>query len=461
MKNWFVVFLAVSLVVAMTVPAAAEPNLSIKGEYVVQGFHAEGVFSQNQGLAETLDEDELDYVYQRFRLAPTFKASDNVSAHLRFDFAEGMWGHDQDFDTNRAGDTSTNNDDSEIQVDRAYVDVDTTWLRVRAGLQFFPVGQTQVFRDNEPGLQFDIKTGTPFGIRLGWIKAWEGIGSGTDSTRLFSLRDETPETKDQDRYLAVLGWKSDTFAANIFGVKQSDSGHGATPNGTGFDYNNQEEPHVFGLRVRMDLGALAVHGEVAQFGGELTYEETDTTVDYTGTQVNVNGMFNISDALKVGLDLFYSSAAGDNEKKITSMGNPFASYDIRNGGSMGWDTETYGRANGFLFSSVIPPGPLPGDVFDPYLQGTGSKGAGVGAMYTMFEKLSLIGQFHYMVADDDDLTGVTGEFEKGYNLLAAAVYPIAPKTTLHATYQRVDASFMDDIDPDPSNVYSLWMRVLF
>ena len=440
--------MAVALVMAMTIPAMAEPNLTIKGQYQVFGMHADGTVAQNSGLPETADDDEKDFVYQRFRVAPKFKASDNVSAHLRFDFAEGNWGQDQNFTTARA----SNEGFSDIQVDRAYVDVDTQWLRVRAGLQFVPVGQTQVFRDNQPALQFNIKTGIPLDIRLGWVKASEGIGVGSSWDR---LSDEEDEMKDVDRYLAQVGWKADTWSASVFGVMQTDGGTGDT-DGDGVIDNFEDEPNVFGLRFKMNFGALGIHGELAQFGGDNGEE-----VDYTGTQFNVNGMFNFTDSFKLGLDLIYSSAQGDDEQKITYMGNPFASYDIRFGGSMGWDTQTWGRTNAPIFATFPPGGPLPGDVFDPFETGAGAIGAGLGAMWTPLDWMYLIGQFHYLTADDDDLAGVDGEFESGYNLLLTIGFHVAPKTTLIANYQRVDADFMDDYNPDASNVYGLGLDVKF
>jgi hypothetical protein len=242
---------------------------------------------------------------------------------------------------------------------------------------------------------------------------------------------------------------------------QKDGGKGDS-NGDGIQDNFEDEPYVIGFRFRdLKFGSFAFHGEIAQFGGD-----NGNNVDYSGLQANVNGMWNLSDKLKLGLDLIYSDAGGDGDQKITSMGNPFAAYDIRNGGSMGWDTETHGRANGFLFSSTPPNGPLRGDVFDPFLTGAGAMTAGVGAMFTPLEWLNLIGQVHYMSAVDDDLKNADGsdylgEFESGYNLLMAAVFQIAPTTTLHAVYHRVDADFKDNISPDASNLYGLWMRVNF
>ena len=101
MKKWFTVFMAMVLMMVMTAPAMAESNLTIKGSYDVWGMSADGVNAQNNRVDET-DSDERNYFYQRFRVQPQFKASDNVTANLRFDFAEGLWGQDQNFSTARA-----------------------------------------------------------------------------------------------------------------------------------------------------------------------------------------------------------------------------------------------------------------------------------------------------------------------------------------------------------------------
>lgn len=449
MKRVLVVFMAMALVIVMTGQTMAESNFSITGEYVIQAFSSDGVASQNDGSLTTDGNDKRDYIYQRFRVQPQFKVSENVTANLRFDFAEGIWGQDESYSTARAA----YGDGNDIQVDRAYVDLDMEWVRLKTGLQFFPVGQGQVFRDNQPGFQFNINTGIPIGIRLGWIKTMEGIGTGSSFTR---LSDEEDENEDQDRYLAVLSYGSDIFYMDVFGVMQTDGGKGDSDE-DGIIDNYEDEPMVYGLYFRGDAGAFSYHGEVAQFGGD-----NGNNVDYTGTQINLNGMYELHEKLKMGLDLFYSSAQGDNEEKITCMGDPFASLGVVYGGTFGWDMQVYGRANGHLYSGLTAgAGALPGDVFDPFYTGAGSIGAGIGAMWTPMEKMGLIGQLHYMTAVDDDLAGVTGEFEKGYNLLFAAVYEISPKTSLHATYERVDADFMDNRNPDASNLFSLWLGLYF
>ncbi len=438
--------LVILMVLAIVAPAMAESKVSISGHYQVSAVAADNIVDQNT-QTDTGDADKREFIYQRFRVQPVIQASDAVKATLRFDFAEGQWGQDQDFTTARAVDTGVS---GELQVDRAYADVNMGWLSVRAGLQFIYAGQTQVFRDNQPALVFNIKTPSPVGFRLAYIKASEGIGVGSPFRR---LADDSAPYEDTDRYLGDLSINTDPVKLNIFYVMQKDDGYGDTSDPPdGVIDNFKDEPWVAGLRVRSAMGALAIKGEVATFGGD-----NGNGTDYVGTQANVNGMIKLSDAVTVGMDLIYSTAQGANEQKITAIGNPFARLDIVSGGSFGWDTLTYGRNNAPVFAGL----PVDGDVFDPFRTGAGCIGAGIGAKFIPVQKVTLIGQFHYMVADDDNIQGVTGEFEDGYNALFAAVFQLAPKASLHATYQYIDANFADNVDIDSAYIATLWMNIAF
>lgn len=446
MKKLLVVLMALALVS----PAMAASTLTVSGSYDVVGVAADNLSAQNLRVDDLGDADNLNFVYQRFRVQPKITASDTVSGTLRLDFAEGMWGQDQDFTSARASETGAS---TELQVDRAYVDVKTDYVSVRAGLQFVPAGQTQVYRDNQPALQLFIKTGTPVGLRLAWVKVDEGIsGVGTQFSR---LSDDDDANKDTDRYLGDISLNTDAVKLNLFYVMQSD---GST---NGVD-NFKDEPNVLGLRFRSAVGPVDIKGELATFGGD-----NGDGIDYVGTQFNVNGMMKISDALSVGLDLIYSSARSDtSEIKRTFMGNPFARLDVEAGGTMGWDMLTYGRCNAPVFASFPPGGPIrsgnySGDIFDPFETGAGDMSAGLGIKFIPIEKLTLIGQFHYMSAVDDNIDGVTGEFSSGYNLLVAAVYQLRPKASLHATYQYIDADFSDDVNPDSAYLSTLRLHIAF
>jgi hypothetical protein len=434
--------LILAMVLALVAPAMAADNLTISGAYEVFGIGADNLQEQkNHNGVDLEDADNVNYFYQRFRVQPKFKATDGVSATLRFDFAEGIWGQDQAFTSARTADSA------EIQVDRAYVSVNKGILMVNAGLQFVPLGQTQVFRDNQPALQFIFKT--PVSVRLGWVKVDESIGVSTGA-----LSDEADDNKDTDRYLIDVGYKSKTFGINAFYAMQQDGSTGDS-DADGIQDNFEDQPTVMGVNVKAKAGRVALYGEAASFGGD-----NGNGTDYVGTQVNVNGRMKLSDALTVAADLWYSKGAEPGERKRIHIGNPFARFDLKKGAAMGWDTLTYGRNPAELFSTSPPGGLLPGDVFDPFLTGAGSMGAGIGAKFNPVEPLTLIGHMHYMVGESDD-TGVVGEFDSGYSALVCAVYQLAPKTSLHATYHLIEASFLDDIEVNSAHMYTLWMKVAF
>lgn len=427
------------MMVAFVSPAMAASKVSISGHYDAAMAIAENFSGQNLRDENLDDSDDVSFLQQRFRVQPVIQPADGVKGVLRMDLAEAVWGQDQGFTSARAG----TGDNDELQVDRAYVDINKGILGLKVGLQFVPVGQTQVFRDNQPAIQLVLKT--PVTVRLGYIKVSESIGVGTSN----ALSEDSDLTEDTDRYLIDLGYKSDAFKINAFYVMQKDdSTDGAT--------NFQDEPNVFGVNVKTKLGPVDFYAEAAQFGGD-----NGDGVDYVGTQVNANGRMKISDALTLAVDAWYSSAQDDSgtEKKIQYMGNPFARFDLKFGGAMGWDLLTYGR-NPFQLNFGARGGPLTGDVFDPFNTGTGCIGAGIGAKFIPVDAWTFIGQLHYMMAEDDDI-GITGEFDSAYQLLVAAVYQLTDKTSLHGVYQFIDASFMDDIDPDSAYAASLRLHVAF
>lgn len=450
--------LVIAMVLALVSPAMAADNLTISGSYELFGIGADNLEEQqNHDGVDLEDADKVHFFYQRFRVQPQFKAAEGITATLRFDYAEGIWGQDQGFSgaTGHAGETN------EIQVDRAYVSVNKGMVMVNAGLQFVPLGQTQVLRDNQPALQFILKA--PVSVRLGWIKVSESYGvsyGGPASTA--PLSDEDDMYKDTDRYLIDVGYKSKTFSVNAFYAMQTDGSKAdlsdpADGDMTDPEDDNEDQPTVMGVNVKAKVGSLALYGEAATFGGD-----NGKGTDYVGTQVNVNGRMKLSDALTVAADLFYSTGQSDSdEAKITYIGDPFARFDLKKGAAMGWDDLVYGRNPGELYTTFPPGGILPGDVFDPFLTGAGAMGGGLGVKFNPIQPLTLIGHFHYMVGDSDDTGRAEAEFDKGYSALLCAVYQLAPKTTLHATYHIIEADFLDDVDVNTAQMYTLWMRVAF
>ena len=423
--------LVVLMVLALAAPAMADSPVTISGMYDVMGVTSNNAADQNAIVPDTSDADDVGYWFQRFRVGAKIQAADGVTGNLRFDFAEGVFGQDQGFSPFRANDTT------ELQVDRAYVDVNRGMLLVKAGLQFVPAGQTQVFRDNGPALQFILKT--PVSVRLAYIKASEGTGLSDD---------DTLGTEDTDRYLLDIGYKSDAFKVNAFYVMQKD------------DSALENEPNVMGVNFGTKVGPVALKSELAIFGGD-----TAANVDYMGTQLSINGNMKLSDKLSLGVDVIYSDGTDDPaEAKITYMGNPFARFDAEKGGLMGWDNIIYGRVPA-VNPAAAPGGFMNGDFFDPFQTESGALTLGVGAKFDPMDALTFIGMVHYMSASEDGLSDAADKkFDSGYAVLLAAVYQLAPKTSLIATYHTIDADFTDaagDIDVDTATWYGLRMRVAY
>jgi len=423
MKKLLVIF----LVLAFVAPAMAADNFSIKGQYYVTGW-------DNENFQDGDDADDTDheqYWTQRFRVQPQIKVADGVTANLRMDFAETHWGGQQmqatrpglttGTITDSAGDTLTGatNANDIIQVDRAYVDITKGIVNIKAGLQFFSVGQAQVFRDNEPGFLFTIKT--PVTIGLGYIKRDEGG----------SLNDEDGLGDDVDRYVIKVDYKSDAFSVGGFYVMQKD------------DATVANEPMVYGVHGSGNVGPVAVKGELALFGGD-----NGAGVDYVGTQLNVEGVMKMSDALSLAVELIYSDGTDKvDEMKVAYIGDPFARKSLATGGAIFGD---YYDGN-WKPSSGTPLGTY--DVFDPMGGGTGALGGGLGVQFKPMEDLTLTAYFHYLTASED----IAGEFEKGLLYQAVISYMLAPKTMLQAAYLAVDAELKDATDPDTAK--AMWLNL--
>jgi hypothetical protein len=437
--------LAVLFVLVFAVPAMADDRVSFKGEYDVAGVSSDNVVGQNQGQ-DLDDADNRDFIYHRFRLGLKVEPTKGVNARLRFDFTENMWGQDQAFTTLRSADSD------ELQVDRAYVEIDKGLFNIKAGLHFMPIGLSKVSRDQQPGLQLTFKS--PFSVRLGYVKVDEGIGSSGDPfpTKLGRLEDDSSENEDTDRYFIDLGYKFKVFKFNAFYWMQTDGSTGDTDE-DGIDDDFKDEPTVGGVTVRATPSSWYIIGEVATFGGD-----NGNGADYTGTQAIVAATKKVTDAFSVGVEGWYSDAADSGEIKITRVGNPFADYSIKYGANYGgWDALAYARTNAPVFAGD----PMSGDVLDPFGTGAGSIGGGVGAKYLPIPKITLMGLLQFMTAADDDIDGVTGEFENGYNALATIGYQLMDNVSLHGTYQYIDANFADDVDLDAAHIAVARMRVIF
>lgn len=403
MKKLLVFF----MVLALVAPAMAADNLSLSGEVRVRSWDEEN-FSD---FDDNGTGDKTDYLEQRFRLQATIKANDQVKAVTRIDLAEISWGSET-WNTHRPGlgeDSKANltaDANDVIQVDRAYLDITTGPVNIKAGQQFYTVGQSYVIRNNKPGIQLTFKA--PVVIELGWSREQDEDVSGTT--------DLTPGQDEDNLHLSV-GYKAEAFEVEGFYGQQVTKKPG----------DIDDEKTVFGVNVKTSVGPVKLNAELAIFGGD---DGATVATDYVGTQFNVDADMKLSDMIKIGADLVYSDGTDDaRENKIVYIGDPFGNLNRAEGGS-----------GNYIFAGDHDPlGST--DVFDPFGDQVGAMGLGVDVVITPMAGLDLLVHVLYLTATEDASAKNTTAYEDAlvYNL--GVTYAIAPKATLGLYYNAVAPSF--------------------
>ena len=437
MKKLLVLF----VIMAFMAPAAAvmaDDTLDLSGAMRVRAW------SVNNSDYTNDDESDLNYWDQRLRIQGVISPADGVKAVFRIDLAEDTWGS-----TNWGGDRY--NEKSELQVDRAYLDVTKGMVNVKAGQQYMSLGNSFAYDNNATGVQVTLNT--PVVVRLGYAKIDEGDTAPSDLTSIITdlgpdglpgTADDTtfdyfePATattdedgfEDVDQYFIDLGYKSDAFSVNVFYAMQSDG------------KDTADEPNMFGAIAKFGVGPANVMAEFNSFGGD-----NGADVDYVGIQFIGDVSMKFSDALTAGVNLIYSSGEDeDGEEKITYL--PNATF-----GSMGY--ADLGPFN----TDIMPLGA--DDVFDPMGTNSGAMGAGIYANFMPMEGLTLSGQYVYLTAVEDGIDNRTDGFDSGYVVGVGVAYTLTQNATLAAEYLMADWDSIDDADIEALNVMVARLQVDF
>jgi hypothetical protein len=406
MKKLLVAMIAMAFIVGLVADmAVAEERLSLSGQVRVRAWSTE-----NYDFTDTVN-DEQSYWDQRFRMQAVISPADGVKGVLRFDFAEDKWGSDN-WATHRY------NEGSELQVDRAYLDVTKGIVNVKAGQQYMGLGNSFAYDNNQTGLQLTIAT--PVVVRLGYAK----IDENADATDAPYTDEEDIGTADVDHYFINIGYKSDVFSIDGFYAMQKD------------DQLN-DEPNLFGALAKFGVGPVSVIAELDVFGGD-----DGAGTDYTGIQFIADASMAMSDAFTLGVDLIYSDGTNDaGEVKTTRFPNAFF-------GSM------YYSDYGAFATDITPLGD--GDVFDPADTGAGAMGGGVYVKFAPMDTLTLYGQLAYLTSDED----FSGGFDSGLVGNLSAEYLLVQNTTLAGGVCYVDAD-VNDGETDPFLAYVARLQITF
>jgi len=425
MKRIFVIVLAIMMVAGM---AYAEDRLQLTGQMRVRAWDTSGK-SVNWDLdadgmptdATTVDDVDQSYFDQRFRVGAEINVADGVKGVLRFDFAEDAWGS-PDWEGSRYG------SGTELQVDRAYLDVTKGIVNVRAGQQLLPLGNYIAADGNQTGLLLTLKM--PVTLNLAYIKLDERD----------SYEDEEDDgTADLDAYAAQLTYAQDNFAVQAFYATVKDG------NDDGL------EPNVIGFTGKVNVGIVTIKGELDIFGGEIGKNVLGTAddIDVMGTQFWGNAEAAVMDNLKVGVDLIYSDGndSDGDEIKLTYLSDwgdwvisdrgPFNTDITPLGGADAMDPDIFGAASSYLEARMGGAVPNVGG------QG-GAIGGGVYATFTAMEGLDLTAQVMYLSADEDSDTWF---YDDATIFNIGADYMFAPNSHLMMQYSKTDWSTeIDDLD---------------
>ncbi len=430
MKKLFVIALAVLFVAgAIAETAIADERLALSGEMRARAWdksgkdidldpNGDGDYSD----ATIADVDEA-YFDQRFRMGAVITAAEGVKGVLRFDFSEDTWGSDN-WAAVRYG------EGSELQVDRAYLDVTKGMVNVKAGQQYIGLGNSIVYDNNTTGVALTLDL--PVKITLGYTKEDER-GSNEDEDA----------TDDLDTYLVNVGYAADNFSINAFYATAVDG------------VEDGMEPNVFGAQGKMTIGMVNINAELDIFGGEIG------DVDVMGTQFFANAEAAVADNIKVGVDLIYSDGNDSvDEIKITAL-NDFGSWAVSDRGPLNTDIMPLGGADVMdpdphgLIGDVLTAMGAPADAIGLAGGQGGAIGGGAYVVFTAMEGLDLTGQVMFLSADEDILYDDVMIFN------VAASWAFTSNASLAAQYNYTDWGSDVELLDDSTSCIGVRLAITF
>jgi hypothetical protein len=366
----------------------AEDRLSLTGRLDVFAWSQDGYTARDSQTFN--DNDEIDYCQQRFRTQATIKVADDVKMVTRFDIGEADWGIDY-----RGAITRPNNNkargSNKIDFDRAYAQVDKEMFSLTVGQQYVGIGMTEVLDSQPVGVKAVLKF-DPVKVALVYAKLDEGA----------SISDEGAANEDMDLYAVNVSFDMDNVALNVYGITIND------------DTAADDAPVAVGVMAKSTLGAVNVMGEVTGWFGDTM--KNGFKQDYSGFQVYLGANSNLSDALKVGADLFYAQGAdGTDLQKAT-----FADFTAFDPFSMHTPVANF-----------ISPGSISGgSIMDFTGSMAGVQGLGVWGEFKAMEDLRVGGQIGYLQPEEDSNTIIDSAIVAN----AFIAYKIATNTEVSFTY---------------------------
>ncbi|MBF0378880.1 MAG: hypothetical protein HQK72_15575 [Desulfamplus sp.] len=400
MKKITIVLIAAICAVMFVAPAYADDKVTLSGSFRIRAWDTENTDFDKSG-----DNDAKSYFDQRLRIGTKINVADDVTLQLRADWAEGKWG--QDF----KGLITSPSEDTELGIDRAFVQIKKEMWGLTAGQQYLSLGLAEVLDAKATGFKFDLNF-APVVTSFIYAKVDEG-------TSLIDDNDLKADSEDQDVYALNVNYTCDMFNGNVYVAAKTD------------DTAAEDSPVMIGLQGTAKLGMVNLTSELDIATGDK--KVAGNTVDYMGTQFYLGADSNVSDAVNIGAELVYALGADPDkaEEQLTDLCNDWTFTP------MSMNTP---------FSADISAFPTAGP-FDPTGDSAGVQGVTLHAKYSPMDVMSLGAKVGYFQPEEDKNTDV--DDVTAFNVWAA--YTLTTNTELAIAYLYSDPeveSGATDIDPE-------------
>jgi hypothetical protein len=349
MKKVLVFLIGLGLIVgAFADVAVAEDRLSLFGSLRVRGWAKD-----NYDDFDSDDKNDRDrYFDQRFRLGGKIAITDGVTANFRFDIGEGTWGLNY-----TTGGVNRPDENTELQVDRAFIRIEREYFILNTGQQFMGYGNLIVLDGNNTGVGLRLKL--PVRIDLNYAKLDENDARNDEESASQGL-----DTKDTDLFGIQAAYVADAFTVGAFYA-------------TSYDWSDAEvRPGGVGIFANGNIGPVALKGEFDFFHGSLSPD-----VDAKGLQFWLNGGFALTEAVTLGGNFYYANGYDDIDERQIQDITDFGDFIPHSYGAFETD-----------FS------PTPDDIFDFTGNSQGAIGGDIFASFGAMENLVFQGQFGYLKA---------------------------------------------------------------
>ena len=242
MKKFFVLFLALTFVLSMSVFVFADDKgsgVADNGAFTISGdARVRGIAKTNYDLddsnAPTTDADDR-YYDQRLRLKLTGMVGNGIEVRTRLNMGDDQWADD-----GIQGDT--------VNVDYFYLHVPVGPVVIDAGTKTRNWGHKLLIWDDEyEGIEITTDVGA---IKLGLYtdKVVDSRATGTGSENL----------EDHDNYGFTAVYSTDTLTAGLHIIKEEDKNQATDLDGTQVD-----------VYLSTTVGAVSIAAEIAQKSGDL------------------------------------------------------------------------------------------------------------------------------------------------------------------------------------------------